>query len=81
MKNFEKAIEKLKEELNQSEFLLYDYKHTKKILKETADRFFSDYQFRLRHDDWGNLELTIVVYDSEYMYKDFVSLSAVLQNY
>ncbi len=83
MKNFEQAVDNIRAELNHPEhgFLLYDYKLTKQFLYQTVKAYFEDFQFCLTTNQWGNLELSIRVFDKAYMDSETFYRTAVLQSY
>ena len=84
-KKFNQTIEELKEKINNlKEFHLYEYRKTKKHLYKLVRQYFDDFTLHLEWNSWGNLVLSIDVYDPEYtgyLETEFVFLTAVLLSY
>ncbi len=72
----------LTEEIDISEYSLYNHKATKKILNGIISKYIDDYTVSVRENSWGNKELSVTIYDRFYMDDpEDMSISVTLLSY
>lgn len=53
----------IREEIDQSDYLLYEHKKTKKILNEILRKYSSDFHYEIKLNWYGNRVLIITLFD------------------